>query len=172
MVGADALQARMVALIRAFGLHRTDETPCGQPVSVSAAHALMELTRQESLSHTALAAHLRLEKSTVSRLVKHLEGRGWLVQGRDPTDGRVGRLRLTEAGRRTSAQLAAARAARFARIATRIPSEEQEAVLHALDVLARAMSAAADAEGPRAIDEADLSDPTANPWQVVSAGQT
>ena len=32
-VAADLeLQERMVALVRAFGLHKPDETPCGKPV--------------------------------------------------------------------------------------------------------------------------------------------
>jgi len=39
------LQERMIGLIRAFGLHRPDETPCGQPVAVAEAHALLELSR-------------------------------------------------------------------------------------------------------------------------------
>ena len=29
------LQERMIALIRAFGLHKPDQTPCGRPVSVA-----------------------------------------------------------------------------------------------------------------------------------------
>ena len=33
----------MIGLVRAFGLHKPDETPCGQPVAVAGAHALMEL---------------------------------------------------------------------------------------------------------------------------------
>ena len=30
-------------MVRALGLHKPDETPCGQPVAVAGAHALMEL---------------------------------------------------------------------------------------------------------------------------------
>lgn len=61
------LQERMIDLIRAFGLHRPDEVPCGQPVAVAEAHALLELSREEPLLQKDLAAKLRLEKSTVSR---------------------------------------------------------------------------------------------------------
>ena len=58
MVGPAAevdLQERMIALIRAFGLHKPDETPCGRPVSVAEAHALMELSRGEPLVQKELA---------------------------------------------------------------------------------------------------------------------
>ncbi len=70
------LQERMISVIRAFGLHRPDQTPCGRPVSVAEAHALMELTREAPLLQKDLASRLRLEKSTVSRLVGAMERRG------------------------------------------------------------------------------------------------
>ena len=34
------LQARISAFVRAFGLHQPDQTPCGQPIPVSEAHAM------------------------------------------------------------------------------------------------------------------------------------
>jgi hypothetical protein len=37
-----SLQEQLIALIRVFGLHRPDQTPCGKPVAVAEAHALME----------------------------------------------------------------------------------------------------------------------------------
>jgi hypothetical protein len=41
LIGRDLeLQERMIGLVRAFGLHKPDETPCGQPVAVAGAHAL------------------------------------------------------------------------------------------------------------------------------------
>ena len=68
----------MVSLVRALGLHRPDQTPCGQPVAVAEAHAVLELSREPGLSQNSLAARLRLEKSTVSRIVTLLERRGWV----------------------------------------------------------------------------------------------
>ena len=137
---AQGLQDHMVALVRAFGLHRPDETPCGQPVGVSAAHALMELSQDAPLSHGELARRLRLEKSTVSRLVKQLEQRGWVKQARDATDGRIVLLKLTDEGHQAADELAAARTAKFARIAASLPAREQKTVLHALRVLVQAIN--------------------------------
>jgi DNA-binding MarR family transcriptional regulator len=131
-----ALQEQMIALIRAFGLHQPDHTPCGQPVPVAEAHALLELTQEEPLSQTDLCLRLRLEKSTVSRLVGQLEGRGWIARQRA---GRAVRLRLTDAGRITAATIAAARQAKFDRLLEAIPDTDREPVIAALKTLVEAL---------------------------------
>ena len=133
------LQERMIALIRAFGLHKPEETPCGKPVSVAEAHALMELSREDPLVQKELASRLRLEKSTVSRLVGMLEGRRWVKRSRSPDDGRAVELRLTEGGRRTAEDIAEARRAKFAQVLEAIPEEERESVLESMRILEEAM---------------------------------
>lgn len=137
--GAVELQEQLIAFVRAFGLLRPDVTPCGQPLSVSEAHALLELSRDAGLSQVALGERLRLQKSTVSRLVTQLEGKGWVERGRDRTDGRVIQLHLTEPGRRIADQVATARADHYASILQRIPEDERGQVLHALEVLVQAV---------------------------------
>ena len=111
---ADRLQAEITAFVRAFGLLQPDQTPRGRPVAVSEAHALAELSRDGPLPQHEIGARLRLEKSTVSRLVDQLERRGWLTGSRRSVDGRVVWLALTETGRSAAAEVAAAREARFA----------------------------------------------------------
>ncbi len=130
-----ALQARMVALVRAFGWHRPEQTPCGQPVPISEAHALMELGGQDTLAQHVLGARLGLEKSTVSRLVRQLEERGWVERQRSAADGRVTLLALTPAGRQATDQLASARAAFFARVLERVPDDKRLHMLECLDLL-------------------------------------
>ncbi len=133
------LQERMVGLVRAFGLHKPDRTPCGEPVSVAEAHALMELSREEPLVQKELASRLRLQKSTVSRLVGMLERRGWIVRNRSPEDGRAMELRLTEAGSKAARDIAEARKARFAAVFEALPEERRGAVLEALGDLEEAV---------------------------------
>ena len=133
------LQERMIALIRAFGLHKPDQTPCGRSVSVAEAHALMELSRAETLVQKELASRLRLEKSTVSRLVGMLEDRGWVERSRSPQDGRALELRLTGAGRRAAEDIAEARREKFARVLEAIPEGERGSVLESMRVLEEAM---------------------------------
>ena len=133
------LQEQLIALIRAFGLHRPDQTPCGKPVAVAEAHALMELAQGVPLSQNDLAARLQLEKSTVSRLVGILESRGWIVRARSVQDGRAHELRLTDSGRQMAADLAEARRAKFARVFDAIPEQQRTAVLESLQMLVEAM---------------------------------
>lgn len=125
----------MIALVRALGLHRPDRTPCGQPVAVAEAHALLELSREPGLSQNGLAARLGLEKSTVSRIVTLLERRGWVERTRDKSDTRIVHVHLTRDGRDAAASLAASRRTKFAKVFAAIPSSERNDVVSALGVL-------------------------------------
>jgi DNA-binding MarR family transcriptional regulator len=137
-----ALQAQITALIRALGLLEPEQTPCGQPLSPSAAHALMELCHGESVSQGDLAARLRLEKSTVSRLVSQLEARGWIERRRAEHDGRVLLVRLTEDGQRTAERVAAARSVFFSRLCERIPPSRRDDLIEAMAMLVEAVHGA------------------------------
>lgn len=133
-----ALQRRLVAFIRAFGLHRPDETPCGTPIPVSEAHALSVLADEGPLSQTELVHHLGLGKSTVSRLVDQVVARGWATRAPSPADARRKLVELTPEGRSAAAALGRARAARVERLLDRIPDADRPAVLAALETLAEA----------------------------------
>jgi DNA-binding MarR family transcriptional regulator len=135
---AVALQAQLTAFVRAFGLHQPDQTPCGQPVPVSEAHALAELDRDGPLTQGELTRRLRLEKSTVSRLVGQLMNRGWVERGKREGDGRLVWLELTGKGRNAAAELATARATRFTTLLEAIPDEHRQAVIQAVTLLAEA----------------------------------
>jgi DNA-binding MarR family transcriptional regulator len=142
-VGVDTkslvLQEQLVALVRACGLHNPDRTPCGQPVPISEAHALMEIGRGDPISQVELASRLRLDKSTVSRLVRTLEQRGWISRHRSIDDGRVDELSLTSDGADAHNDLGQARARRFATVFNHIPEHERPGVFHSIDILVEAL---------------------------------
>jgi DNA-binding MarR family transcriptional regulator len=133
-----AFQEQMVQLVRSLGLHKPDETPCGQPVSIGEAHALLEIAREPGLTQNGLAARLRLEKSTVSRIAGMLEGRGWIRRVRDERDARFVRLHLTRRGITANANIAASRRAKFERIFGAIPAQRRGAVLESVALLVEA----------------------------------
>jgi DNA-binding MarR family transcriptional regulator len=135
---AAMLQAQISAFVRAFGLHQPTRTPCGQPVPVSEAHALGELGRDGPLTQVELGSRLRLEKSTVSRLVGQLIARGWVERSRRDGDARLVWLALTDSGRRAADQLAAARATRFEQLLAAIPVDRRQYVVDALALLVEA----------------------------------
>jgi DNA-binding MarR family transcriptional regulator len=135
------LQRRLVAFVRAFGLHKGDETPCGAAVPVSEAHALAVLTEFGSISQNVLSRHLRLRKSTVSRLVDQLEQKRWVRRAPVPGDGRQRMVVLTAEGQNVADGIRRRRAARMADLLARIPEGQRAVVLAALDTLVEAADA-------------------------------
>jgi DNA-binding MarR family transcriptional regulator len=133
------LQGALRSFVRAFGLHQPESTPCGQAVPVSEAHALGELELEGELRQLELARRLRLQKSTVSRLVGQLTARGWVERAPAPQDGRGVVLRLTSEGRKAAHNLAEARQEKFSRLLEAIPPHERAGVLHSLGILTEAL---------------------------------
>jgi DNA-binding MarR family transcriptional regulator len=140
VTSAVAFEQQIVALIRALGLHKPDETPCGAPISVGEAQALFELLDAPGISQNELASRLHLEKSTVSRLAKMLEERGWVDRVRDEGDTRFLQLRLTAAGYKAVRRLAASRRARFSKIFEAVPAHERDALLDSLSLLSEVLN--------------------------------
>ncbi|MDQ1247880.1 MAG: MarR family transcriptional regulator [Candidatus Nanopelagicales bacterium] len=134
------LAREFVALIHSFGVLRSDSTPCGQPMSVSSAHALCELRARGALSQRELAEQLGLKPSSVSRLLDQLEARTWTQRRPAPTDAdqRTNAVVLTNAGTTIADQVLAARSARFERLLECIPVEQQPNVISALRLLKEA----------------------------------
>ena len=143
-MGDAELRERLIGFVRAFGLHQIDRTPCGQPLSVSEAHALSDIAGHQPLSAGELAKRLRLEKSTVSRIIAQLQGRGWVERTRHAEDRRVALLSLMPPGQRANAALAEAREEHFSSLLNRIPPWERQAVLRAFDVVVTALNAQID----------------------------
>jgi DNA-binding MarR family transcriptional regulator len=129
----------MIRLIRALGVHNEERTPCGKPISISEAHALMELHTHTNLTQTRLGELLHLEKSTISRLVKQMERRQWIHRKRDEQDNRYVQLSLTTQGERIASQLEQSRKKMFHSIMDHIPTEQQHAVTQSLQTLITAI---------------------------------
>jgi DNA-binding MarR family transcriptional regulator len=108
-------------------------------LSVSQTLALHALDTDPPLSQQELAARLRLEKSSVSRLVADLERRGLLERQRDENNRRLYRLRLTDAGRVAHADLAAAFHRHYDRGAAALTPAEREALIVGLSAFLRAV---------------------------------
>jgi DNA-binding MarR family transcriptional regulator len=142
-MSVEDLEQRLVAFVRAFGLHQTERTPCGEPISVSQAHALTELAAQP-LTQAELARRLRLDRSVVSRLADTLEERAWVRRERHPQDQRAVQLVLTDRGRAAADRLAGARRARLATLLDGVPEDERDNVLRALELLADSLNRAAE----------------------------
>ncbi len=144
--GAQRLRGAFQRLIRRSGLLDLSRTPCGQPVAVSHAHALMELMRCPGMTQGELACTLGLSKSALSRLAAALERRGWIQRRSDDEDRRIRRLTLTARGREVAGRVDQASLVRFAAILEGIPPETREQVLEVLELLRQAIPAPAEEE--------------------------
>jgi DNA-binding MarR family transcriptional regulator len=133
------LQDLFGEFLQALGLHRPDQVPTGFSLSLSEMFALMALSAEASMSQQVLAEQLHLEKSTVSRLIKHLEQRGWVKRVRDLHDTRMFRLHLSDAGHEQASRLTRSLAERHQRLLAALKPDEQEALAYGLSALVRAL---------------------------------
>ena len=78
--------SRIHQLLESLGLYR------GQPPLL---HALWE---QQGQTHTELAARLNVTPATITKMLQRMEKAGFILRKPDPTDQRVSRVFLTEAG--------------------------------------------------------------------------
>lgn len=79
--------ARARTLLNGIGLYR------GQPPLLDILHA------QEGLTHTDLAARLRVVPATMTKMLQRMEKAGFVARQPDDEDQRVSRVYLTDAGR-------------------------------------------------------------------------
>jgi DNA-binding MarR family transcriptional regulator len=78
---------RVHALLGGLGVYR------GQPP------ALRALWAQEGLTHSELAHLLHVKPPTITHMIQRMERAGFVQRRPDPTDERVSRVYLTDAGR-------------------------------------------------------------------------
>lgn len=136
---SERLHRVFMDMIRVSGLLQPDQAVPGQPLTLSQAFALHELDTDVPLSQRELAQRLRLEKSSVSRLVAVMEGKGLLVRERDPANRRTYRLRLTDRGRAKHGEMAGGFHGHFQRWISRMTRAERTALLTGLPAFVRAI---------------------------------
>lgn len=136
---SEQLHGVFMDMIRVGGLLQPDQAVPGLPLTLSQTFALHELDTHVPLSQRELAERLRLEKSSVSRLVAVMEGKGLLVRERDPANRRTHRLRLTDRGRAMHVTMAHGFHESFQRWISRMTRAERTALLTDLPAFVRAI---------------------------------
>jgi DNA-binding MarR family transcriptional regulator len=141
---AQKLQASVQSFVRTFGLLVTKQTPCGQPVSPSYAHALMLLLERETSGRTTsqseLAAQLGLDKSSITRLCARLEADQRVTQQSPESDRRSRLLALTTRGRKLATHVQSTSLERFRRVLEAVPPKKRRGLLASLSVLTEAVA--------------------------------
>jgi DNA-binding MarR family transcriptional regulator len=108
-------------------------------MSVSDAHALVELLRSPGVEPLELSRRLGLSKSAVSRLLFRLKRRGQITQERDENDGRAFHLRLTEKGRQAANLINRESITLFGKILSKIREGDAKRILDSLPLLIQAI---------------------------------
>jgi len=94
-----ALEAEFSELIGQFRRILTDNANRVSPGMLPGAYKVFTtIARRESVTQSALAEHLLLDKGQLSRTVRELEGLGLIARAPDPRDGRSSLLSPTPLG--------------------------------------------------------------------------
>ncbi|HWG00440.1 MAG TPA: MarR family transcriptional regulator [Trebonia sp.] len=129
--GLGAVLERLVALIRSLNT--------AHPISRTSSGTLATLERDGACRLTALAAREGVTQPAMTQLIGRLEDAGLVRRDADPSDGRVVRVSITDAGKAVMATRRAERAERLGALLARLSTEHRQllaAALPALGVLA------------------------------------
>lgn len=101
-------------LVSVCRLHhaRADQSMEGMGLYRGQAHLLMVVARQDGMTHSEVAAALRISPAATTKVIKRMEEQGYVQRQADAADERVSRVYLQEKGRALVAQIGAA----FARL--------------------------------------------------------
>jgi DNA-binding MarR family transcriptional regulator len=97
------------------------------PLDLKARHygVLVALDAHQPASQHQLSQILRIDRTTMVAIVDHLETRGLVERGLNPTDRRTHRVRLTSAGHTAMQQARTALAHADAELVDRLSADEQ-----------------------------------------------
>jgi DNA-binding MarR family transcriptional regulator len=138
---AEELRRVMQRLFRKFGALSSESTPCGKPLSMAHAHALMLLQGSGELSQQALGAELCIDKSNVARLCAKMADAGHVQQRPNLADGRSRLVSLTPRGANLAREVDAASRTKFATLLNGLPRPRQSEIILALQCLVDALDA-------------------------------
>jgi DNA-binding MarR family transcriptional regulator/N-acetylglutamate synthase-like GNAT family acetyltransferase len=138
----DDIRAASRQLVRELGF--MGGTFAGTDLPPSAVHALIEIQASDGISARDLGGLLRLEKSSVSRMLRKLVIAGDVLEKPGVTDARTKKLSLSAAGRKRVAAIHAFARAQVARALEELPAEHRRTVLDGLRLYADALAATPD----------------------------
>jgi len=123
----------------------------GSDLPPSAVHALIEIDARNEISARELGGLLRLEKSSVSRMLRKLVLSGDVVETQGEPDARCKTLSLSPAGRERVAAIHAFARAQVAGALERLPAERHATVLDGLSLYADALAGKPQAPGAEVV---------------------
>jgi len=130
-------------------------------ISFTAASTLARLDRCGPARLTALAADEGVTQPSMTQLIQRLERQDLVRRVRDPDDGRVVLVAVTDAGRRLLTARRQARTARLTELLATLPAEDERALAAAVRAAVPALQRLADRAVTTQKAEKPLGPPTA-----------
>lgn len=116
-----------------------ERRPCGTPMSMAHAHALLTLRQAASpISVSTLARTVHIDRTNVSRLCARMEVLGEVERLPNPSDGRSKLIQLTNKGQELAGHVDVASARHFAAVVDAL-GDQAPVVLNTLTLLADAL---------------------------------
>lgn len=137
---AEELHAAVSDLVRVYQFRDRDKICC-YDVSVTQCYALEVLAEKGPMRSLTLAEHLRLDKSTVTRVVDALERKGYVERKREADDSRALALAITSPGRALYQKINGELIAQQAELLADLDPEMRAAAADVIRRLARAAEA-------------------------------
>lgn len=135
----DELRRLTQRFFRRFGALAADVTPCGKPMPMAHAHALLVLLARGELSQQELGEELGIDKSNVARLCAKMVAARQASQRTSESDGRSRRIALTARGERLAREVDAASRERFHALLEALPEDRRDPVIESLRHLVAAL---------------------------------
>lgn len=126
---------------------RDRDRACCHDLSVTQCYALEGIVDADGLTVNELAAHLFLDKSTVSRVARGLVERGLVVREADAADGRVVRLVATARGRDVHRAIASDLFEEYRGMLADLAPEARASVVRVVERLGSAFARRVDVQG-------------------------
>lgn len=137
---AQQLHQALEHLVKQYQLRDRNDICC-YGISVSQCYALETLAEHGMSTMQALAKHLHLAVSTVTRVVDSLVAKGLVERHMNTRDRRVCQVALTPRGLALVKQIQDELVAREQAVLQRIPAASRDHVIWALEELSRAVTA-------------------------------
>ncbi|MVA25645.1 helix-turn-helix domain-containing GNAT family N-acetyltransferase [Agrobacterium vitis] len=142
----EAIRASSRQLVRELGFMGGDFA--GTDLPPSAVHALIEIDACPDITARDLGHSLRLEKSSVSRMLRRLISSGDLLEEVDKDDSRIKRLRLSESGLKRTETIHAFARHQVSNALDRLRPNDNRRVLDGLRLYVQALANRGDATAP------------------------
>lgn len=126
---------------------RDRDRACCHDLSVTQCYALEGIVDADGLTVNELAAHLFLDKSTVSRVARGLVERGFVAREADADDGRVVRLVATGRGRDVHRAIASDLMEEYRDMLSDLGPEARTSVVRVVERLGLAFARRVDVQG-------------------------